>query len=468
MNVYLENLSFQRSGEIVRVYEYGTISAFDQILHSREKIWIWNEDNGTLKNKSGEDIERVLSRGARSASSAGTKKRSRDDLDYVAMEGTEENSTEIQQQPVVPENQLRNDDSFLLEVISVESKKEKAKKRRKPGPKPRDARAALQLELPENKEYLKNFCSTAWVFFDLKDMLTSNDSKMKLRCRACSAELSYDREQKSSKDLMNHCKKKHEKLFDAAKDIDFKGLDAYYSLDNFRVMKNAVEKQCTLFDNSVKMVQESDIVVQFVCWVISANISLGKFRNKYWSAFKASCTARGVNLPGRKKMVELIGTISMLADITATQSIKSCGSIALAIDMWTSLTKDHYMGVTYHWIDENWNLNARVMELYPFFGSATGKMLAQVIEERFNDRFGDEVVLAGIVSDRGSNVKFARNELVPYDSEDCVAHLLNSCVGHVVGDSMSADSEEKNPVTSKCFSASIQSVLSQIQTSACG
>lgn len=453
MSVYLDNLSFKRNGEIVRVFEYESMSACDEILESREKIWIWNAGSSTLRQKSGKDVEKVLSRRKKQVDEGDGRKRKRDDLDYAAVQGEDEE--EPQRKPV-PENKLETSDEFLVSVIGYEDKEGKNKKKI-PGPKRRDSTVPLDLKDPANKRYWKNYSSPAWVFFDLKKMVSSDSSIVKLKCRACGKELTYNRGGKSSKELLNHCKKQHEKLFDAVKDIDFRGLDSYYSLENFRVLRNRLEGQATLFQKNVKMVMDEDVVIQFVCWVISANIPLGKFKNKYWAAFKSSCAAKGVSLPGRDTMIRLIDNISLLADITATQSIKESGSVALAIDMWTSLAKDHYMGVTYHWIDASWNLNAQVMELYPFFGSATGKMLAQVIEERFDDRFGDEVTLAGIVSDRGSNVKFARNDLCPYDSEDCVAHLLNTCVGHVV------DRSEDGKKTHERFSSSIHADLSHIQ-----
>lgn len=358
----------------------------------------------------------------------------------------------------VREADLRNDDGSLVEVIIHENgkKKRRKKKEQKPGRKPVDKSKPLDLESDGAKDYWKNYCSAVWVFFDLKDALTSESAKLKLQCRYCQKQIAYDRGNPSTKRLYSHATK-HEKVFKAAQEVDFAGRDAYFTLENFRELKNRVEKQRSLFQSSVKMVEDENLVVEWICWVIAANVPLNKFRQKYWKAFKTSAAAKGVILPGEKEMKRLIGTISLLADITACSSIRECGSVSMAIDMWTSITKDHYMGVTYHWIDKDWNLNARVMELYPFFGSATGDIIRQVIEERFDDRFGKSVTLSGMVSDNGSNVKKARTELCPTDSEDCVAHLLHNCIGHVI------EKAEKGKASHARFQSSIQADLSAIQ-----
>lgn len=271
--------------------------------------------------------------------------------------------------------------------------------------------------------------STAWVFFDLKKALTNEDSNMVLECRYCKQKIRFKRESGTTKSLSTHAKM-HKKLWAAAEEINLKANDAHYSMENFELLREKVERQKRIAGYFLET--DVDLVVlEFLMWIISADVPLYKFRNKYWNAFKDSVgvLSKGqVKLPGKKTMTKLLEKISYVAEKTAIQSIKASGSVALAIDMWTSVAKDHYLGVTYHWITEDFQVQSRVMDLFPFFGSATGPMIAKVLEERFDDTFGDDVILSAMVSDEGSNVKWARDHLVPYDSETCVPHRLQRAI----------------------------------------
>lgn len=193
-------------------------------------------------------------------------------------ESKEKQDDEEEDDAPIREEQLHKTDDVIVEVLQQEKKVRSRKKKQKPGPKPKDKNTPADLT---NKKWWKDYCSTAWVFFDLKDALENQSSKVVLQCRYCDNPIIWDRELGATTRLMSHAKT-HGKVYEAAKEVDIKGLDAYYSLENFNELRRTTERQRTLFESSVKVVKEDSIAFEFVSWILSANIPMNKFRNKYW------------------------------------------------------------------------------------------------------------------------------------------------------------------------------------------
>ena len=55
------------------------------------------------------------------------------------------------------------------------------------------------------------------------------------------------------------------------------------------------------------------------------------------------------------------------------------GKISLTLDGWTSKNQIPFLGITAHWIDENWKLNQITLEFYPLEGPHTGENLSKVV-----------------------------------------------------------------------------------------
>ena len=348
-----------------------------------------------------------------------------DDNEVVLLDSDEEDVG-------VKEKFLRKEDGELVAVLQQErgTRAQKRRKRKRGRPK-KDKHKAHS---GDGQVSHRDYSSTAWVFFDLQEMLAGDNPLLKLKCRVCDKSLSYNREDARTTNLLDHAKS-HAKLYAAARAIDLKGKDAYFSLENFQQLKRDAEKQRNIMAYFSKAPEVNELVIQFVCWIISADVPLRKFTNKYWLPFKNSVQAASngaVKLPNVKVITKYIAMISWVAEDTAIKSIKESGSVSLAIDMWTSLARDHFMGATYHWIDRDFNLRSQVMELFAFFGSATALMIKNVLEERFTTMFDDDVLISSIVSYSGANVKAARDELVPGDSEDCLPLRLQLAVLHVI------------------------------------
>jgi hypothetical protein len=55
------------------------------------------------------------------------------------------------------------------------------------------------------------------------------------------------------------------------------------------------------------------------------------------------------------------------------------GKISLTLDGWTSKNQKSFLGITAHWIDENWNLNQITLEFHPLEGPHSGENLSKVL-----------------------------------------------------------------------------------------
>jgi hypothetical protein len=130
------------------------------------------------------------------------------------------------------------------------------------------------------------------------------------------------------------------------------------------------------------------------------------------------------------------------------------------------VSKDHYIAVTYHWLDAHWTLRAQVLDLIEFEGPACGAVISTVIEERFDARFPDGVTMASFTSDRGSNVKVARATLTPDDSEDCIPHLLKSALDDVTIAAASLPASEFFCTTARRELSSLQALMTLFRSSA--
>ena len=112
--------------------------------------------------------------------------------------------------------------------------------------------------------------------------------------------------------------------------------------------------------------------------------------------------------------------------------------ISLTTDIWTSeILKDCYLGVTMHYIDNNWELKNLLLDLIPINGShiaglITSKLL-QILEE-----FSISNNILALTTDNGSNMIACGNQLATELDQEfnnmafthyrCAAHIINLAV----------------------------------------
>ncbi|CAG8692323.1 20461_t:CDS:2 [Rhizophagus irregularis] len=114
-----------------------------------------------------------------------------------------------------------------------------------------------------------------------------------------------------------------------------------------------------------------------------------------------------------------------------TLVINSCEFISITTDLWTARSKTGYIGITGHWVNENFKpydiLIGIKSILYPHTAVAISSYLEKYIEEY---RLENKIVC--VVTDNGSNMKAAVNILNQKNDKiqrlPCVAHTLQLTV----------------------------------------
>ena len=126
---------------------------------------------------------------------------------------------------------------------------------------------------------------------------------------------------------------------------------------------------------------------------------------------------------------------SLVADELGRLSTK----VSLTADVWTSITNQAYLGVTVHYIDDEWNMQHYLLDLIHFkhhhTGTRTKEKLFQLIDEmNLNGK-----VLSFTMDNDATMVlcgKHMTNEfgIVWNDSEfqhyQCAAYVLNIAISH--------------------------------------
>ena len=104
-----------------------------------------------------------------------------------------------------------------------------------------------------------------------------------------------------------------------------------------------------------------------------------------------------------------------------------CG---ITCDNWLSLTTESYMGVTCHYINEDWQLISRVIALKHL----TDDHNADYLYETLFNILCEWNILAKVVasvSDSGANIVCALKRF-SFPNYPCAAHRLNLCVNDIL------------------------------------
>lgn len=146
----------------------------------------------------------------------------------------------------------------------------------------------------------------------------------------------------------------------------------------------------------------------------------------------------GVQLDETSKILELMEPMFITAVCMKEKELMDCGAVSTTIDFWTSAAKRKYLAITYHGITADWQMSHHLLDLVHFPGSTFAELIAFCIEERIQQHLPGNTMSVATVSDRGGDVKKARNLEIAEDGEDCMNHRLNSVLNDVFGDSSKA------------------------------
>ncbi|CAG8826124.1 20764_t:CDS:1, partial [Gigaspora rosea] len=102
---------------------------------------------------------------------------------------------------------------------------------------------------------------------------------------------------------------------------------------------------------------------------------------------------------------------------------KSCQTVSLTTDLWTARNKTGYIGVTAHWINDQFELNEILLCLekipYPHTGRIIREFLVRIVSE-----FNLLTKVLCIVTNNGSNMVVAIQGWNSVERLPCTAHTL--------------------------------------------
>jgi len=105
--------------------------------------------------------------------------------------------------------------------------------------------------------------------------------------------------------------------------------------------------------------------------------------------------------------------------------------VALTSDIWTSRNQDPFIGITCHWINEDWILREVNLATKHFPEEHTGANIAlKIVESQVN--LGLTFSISGVTTDSGSNMVAGTKN---WDWIACFGHLIQLCLGDALKDS---------------------------------
>ena len=100
-------------------------------------------------------------------------------------------------------------------------------------------------------------------------------------------------------------------------------------------------------------------------------------------------------------------------------------NVSITVDLWRSKNGHHYLCITVHWIDSNFNLKAKVLSFRKFKGRHLSLRIRRHMK-RVLTSFNLTNKITASVTDNGSNVRAASSEIRSFGIRfHCLAHALN-------------------------------------------
>jgi len=110
------------------------------------------------------------------------------------------------------------------------------------------------------------------------------------------------------------------------------------------------------------------------------------------------------------------------------------GQCSLTADMWSSVNREAFLGLTIHYVDSKWHLRNFLLDIIPFSISHSGMNIAQEIMRVLNEFNIFDKVIALTTDNESAMLVCGRNIMMALDSEfssmtfshyRCAAHVLN-------------------------------------------
>lgn len=156
--------------------------------------------------------------------------------------------------------------------------------------------------------------------------------------------------------------------------------------------------------------------------------------------------APGYQIPSRKYLSKSL-LDKMYDDCykKVTNNLKEVKGICITTDHWTSAANESYIGVTAHYINDNFKLCSVLLQCIKFEGAHTAVAIATELRRVLNCwNLRHKLVIA--VTDNASNVTKAIKDELKWKHYGCFAHKLNLIVERSLGIGITATEGERESI----------------------
>ncbi|XP_059208582.1 E3 SUMO-protein ligase ZBED1-like [Centropristis striata] len=268
--------------------------------------------------------------------------------------------------------------------------------------------------------------SKVWDHFKLKK--TEN----LVQCVYCKIELAYHN---STSSMLQHLNRKHPFVNKTSSSEASTSTSSQQRMDSFvrHVPHCTVEEAAVLTESILNMLITDMRPLSMVEDKGFRNM-ISMFNPKY-------------NLPSRTHFTNLMEKKYEKIKEKLKISVKEAESVALTADIWTSVATEAYLGVTCHFLGNDWEMKSLTLTTMPLEERHTAVNIAEWLEEattKFEIPF-DKV--KAVVHDNGSNIVAAATILKEkhgWASVRCAGHTLNLVVQNTL---------KNNKTVSSCVGA---------------
>jgi hypothetical protein len=146
-------------------------------------------------------------------------------------------------------------------------------------------------------------------------------------------------------------------------------------------------------------------VILFLFSIIENNLSFSLTSSMSYQAFMQECNV--AKLPSRQSLItKYIPALFHLVFDQLLAPVKKSMSVSLTSDVWTNCSLQSFLSITYHYINEEWQLQGSCLDVIPLRDYRhIARNLAVLIRARIAQTLGEKTIITSIVTDGAAVMK---------------------------------------------------------------